>query len=52
MDEKKCWYCPDGVLIWGGDHDAENDEHLIVSNLSCPECGAHYEIWWGKSDAE
>ena len=36
----KCYNC-DTELIWGGDHDCEEDEdHLIVSNLSCPNCNA------------
>jgi hypothetical protein len=49
-NRRKCWHCEDGILIWGGDHDAEHEEHLIVTNLSCSECGAYYEIWWGKAN--
>ena len=31
-----CWHC-DTELIWGGDHDTEdNEDYDIVSNLSCP----------------
>ena len=34
----KCWHCVT-ELIWGGDHDADEDEeHDMVTNLSCPEC--------------
>ena len=34
----KCWHCGT-ELIWGGDHDCEDDEeHDIVTNLSCPKC--------------
>jgi hypothetical protein len=51
-NRRKCWHCEDGILIWGGDNDADNDEHLIVTNLSCGECGAYYEIWWGKTNDE
>ena len=34
-----CWHCNE-ELIWGGDHDTEDDEWEfdIVSNLHCPEC--------------
>ena len=39
-NRRRCWYCEVGILIWGADHDAENDEHLIVTNLSCSSCGA------------
>ena len=35
-----CWNCKH-ELIWGGDHDLEkdeNEEHDVVTNLSCPQC--------------
>ena len=33
-----CWHCST-ELIWGGDHDGEDDEEfLMVTNLSCPAC--------------
>ena len=33
-----CWHC-NTELIWGGDHDTEdNEDYDIVSNLSCPNC--------------
>jgi DNA-directed RNA polymerase subunit RPC12/RpoP len=37
----KCWHC-NSELIWGGDHDVEDDEgnKLIETNLSCPKCEA------------
>lgn len=47
-NRRRCWYCEDGFLIWGADHDAEDEEHLIVTNLSCSSCNAYYEISWGK----
>ena len=36
----KCWVCGT-ELIWGGDHDLEEDEthfggHTMITNLSCP----------------
>ena len=49
-NRRRCWHCEDGILIWGGDHDAENDEHLIVTNLSCSKCNALYLVYWGEND--
>jgi len=45
----KCWHCNE-KLIWGGDHDIEDEgsEFLIVSNLSCPKCGSHVEVYLPK----
>ncbi len=34
----KCWLCKT-KLIWGGDHDIEdNEDYKVETNLSCPEC--------------
>jgi DnaJ-class molecular chaperone len=36
----KCWHC-DTELIWGGDDDLEDDEDFVmVTNLSCPTCNS------------
>ena len=44
----KCWVC-NTELIWGGDHDLEDDEeHKIITNLSCPKCEAYVEVYHGK----
>ena len=41
----KCWHC-NTELIWGGDHDLEEDEEYnIVTNLSCPKCEAFVEVY-------
>ena len=42
-----CWHCK---VIWGGDHDIgdENEEYDIVTNLSCPNCGAFIEVFTKK----
>lgn len=43
-----CYTC-DGpqVLIWGGDHDLEeDDDHDIVTNLSCPKCNSIVYVYW------
>ena len=47
-----CWVC-NTKLIWGGDHDLEEDEthfdgHKIITNLSCPQCDAFVEVYHGK----
>lgn len=43
----KCYNCGT-ELIWGGDHDCEeHEEHLIVTNLSCPNCNAFILVYWG-----
>ena len=41
-----CWHCGT-ELIWGGDHDLEDmtDEYDVVTNLSCPNCGAYVEVY-------
>ena len=47
----QCYVCKT-ELIWGGDHDGESvgidDENAIVTNLSCPNCGAYHEVTWNK----
>jgi len=33
-------------VIWGGDHDCEDDEdYFIVSNLHCMDCGIFYLMY-------
>ena len=45
-----CWHC-DTELIWGGDHDIEhdideeNEGYDMVTNLSCPQCHCHVEVY-------
>lgn len=47
-----CWICGH-ELIWGGDHDLEEDEsYSILTNLSCPECEAYVEVYHGKRNEE
>ena len=31
----KCWHCSE-ELIWGGDHDSEDDGYVMDTNLHCP----------------
>ena len=48
----KCYNCGT-ELIWGGDHDCEDEEdHAIVTNLSCPECDAFHLVYWGHKDEQ
>ena len=49
-----CFICG-GELIWGGDHDLEEDEthfrgHKIITNLSCSNnnCNAYVEYYHGS----
>jgi RNase P subunit RPR2 len=42
----KCYIC-ESSLIEGGDHDITDDpEHSIVTNLTCPDCGALVLVYW------
>ncbi len=42
-----CWHC-NTQLIWGGDHDIEedNEDYIMVSNLSCPQCHSHVDVYY------
>jgi len=42
----KCWHC-NTELIWGGDHDIEeeNEDYDMVTNLSCPKCYSHVDVY-------
>lgn len=47
-----CYNCKT-ELIWGGDHDCEDDEdHLIVTNLSCPKCHSTVIVYHGEKTNE
>ena len=40
-----CYWC-DTELIWGGDHDTEdNTEYSVLTNLTCPKCNSYVEIY-------
>ena len=45
----KCWHC-NTELIWGGDHDIEEEdtEFSMVTNLSCPKCESHVDVYLRK----
>jgi RNase P subunit RPR2 len=43
-----CWHCKT-ELIWGGDHDIDDDEeHSMVTNLSCPECESYVLVYYPR----
>jgi len=45
-----CWHCGT-ELIWGGDHDWEdNEEFIMVTNLSCQECQALVLVDWPETE--
>ncbi len=48
-----CWHCKT-ELIWGGDHDCEDDdeEHSMVTNLSCPECESYVLVYYPRDTEE
>ena len=40
-----CYWC-DTELIWGGDHDTENNtEYSVLTNLTCPKCHSFVEVY-------
>ena len=41
-----CWHC-NTELIWGSDSDLDgfSEEYDMVTNLSCPNCGAAVEVY-------
>jgi DNA-directed RNA polymerase subunit RPC12/RpoP len=47
-----CWHCGT-ELIWGGDHDMEDDEEFsMVTNLSCPTCNSFIEVYYPRDEDE
>ena len=47
-----CYHCGT-KLIWGGDHDLENEEeYSMVTNLSCPKCEAHVDVYFRRESDE
>jgi hypothetical protein len=50
-----CWHC-NTELVWGGDHDAEEDEleFSMVTNLSCPNklCKASVFVYLPRKETK
>ena len=46
-----CWHC-NTELIWGGDHDItdEDEDYLIVTNLSCPNCNCDTYVYYPREE--
>ena len=48
--QMNCWHC-NTELIWGGEHDCEDSvEWLIVSNLHCPNCQSHVDVYFPREE--
>ena len=46
-----CWHCKT-ELIWGGDHDIEEEDYAMVTNLSCPECESIVYVYYPKENED
>jgi hypothetical protein len=47
-----CWHC-NHELIWGGDHDCEeDDEHDMVTNLSCSKCNTFVLVYHNTNPSD
>jgi len=48
-----CWHC-NHELIWGGDLEVEeeNEEYIIITNLSCPNCNSYVEVYYPRKEEE
>ena len=48
-----CWHCGTN-LIWGGDHDLEEEDEFysMVTNLSCPNCNSHVDVYYPKENMD
>jgi len=42
-----CYICQT-ELIWGGDHDDDDQEYDMVTNLSCPKCESFVLVYHKK----
>ena len=48
VNRMNCWHCQT-ELIWGGDHDLEDEEdYIMVTNLSCPKCKSHVDVYYPR----
>lgn len=47
-----CWHC-ETQLIWGGDHDCEDEEEFaMVTNLSCPTCDSLVLVYYPTQEED
>ena len=43
-----CWHCKT-KLIWGGDHETEEDVWSMETSLSCPQCFSFVSVLLPKN---
>jgi transcription elongation factor Elf1 len=46
-----CWHCKH-ELIWDCDHDLDDEECSMVTNLHCPNCGCSVDVWYPKENED
>jgi len=49
-----CWHCQT-ELIWGGDHDCEEDDGIVyfmVTNLHCPNCACQVLVYLPTDESD
>ena len=42
-----CWHCQT-ELIWGGDHDSDDDVYCMESNFTCPTCNSAVVVYFPR----
>ena len=47
----ECWYCK-APLIWGGDHDLDDEGYSMSSSFSCPKCNAFVLMYMPKEKSD
>tara|TARA_R110000787_G_scaffold62390_1_gene141124 strand:+ start:709 stop:882 length:174 start_codon:yes stop_codon:yes gene_type:complete len=52
-NKMNCWHCGT-ELIWGGDHDISDEDEIydMVTNLHCPKCESHVDVYHRKENNE
>ena len=55
LKERENMRCPkcNVQMIWGGDHDNDDEDdkqYLIMSNFSCPDCGTIVYVNWSEKE--
>ena len=45
------WHCGD-ELIWGGDHDCDDDTYCMESNFTCPTCESVAVVYLPRHENE
>ena len=50
MSGHECMKCG-AEMIWGGDHEDDHEDFIMVSNFSCPSCDSYMEFFTSKYEA-